>query len=156
MRGEKTITSASTRAIKEDELRSSLDTRSSSSDPDLSLCVAAAMVEKQAENVLIIDLEAISGAQARYFVLGSAQNERQMDAIAEQIQRQSFTKYKEQPWFVEGTSSDHWLLLDYIDVVAHIFLPDKRARYALEELWGDARIISYHLAKQHYSSTNNP
>ena len=70
----------------------------------------------------------------------SGNSARQLDAIADEIDRMVFKTLKENPWHIEGKSNKEWMLLDYITVVAHIFQYDRRSFYTLEKLWGDAKI----------------
>ena len=100
------------------------------------------MTEKQAKDVCILDLRELSQAVVDYFVICSAENEPQIDAITQHIQNKTRTLYNERSWFVEGIASQHWVLLDYVHVVAHVFTSHQRQRYALEELWGDAQMLS--------------
>jgi ribosome-associated protein len=87
-----------------------------------------------------MDLRKVKNAVADFFVLCSGNSDKQLDAIAESIDVEVFKAIKENPWHSEGKNNKEWVLLDYIDVVAHIFRKDKREFYALERLWGDADI----------------
>jgi len=94
------------------------------------------MLDKNATDVLIIDLERLSSI-ATCFVIGTAHSEPQMKAVMEQIV--SDLKLRDtRPWHTEGKGSWRWVLLDYVDVVIHIFREEVRSFYGLERLWGDA------------------
>lgn len=107
---------------------------------ELSKLVVEGMCDKKATDVVVMDLRSVKGAVADFFVVCSANSDTQVDAIADSIDKQVSTKAKENPWHREGRENKEWVLLDYVDVVAHIFRKDKREFFALEDLWGDARI----------------
>lgn len=99
--------------------------------------VVDAALEKKAQDLVIIDMRQVSGV-ADYFVLCSGQSDLQIRAIAEAIEDRIMQHCQERPWHVEGREHLQWVVLDYVDVVVHIFTPEKRAFYGLERLWGDA------------------
>lgn len=101
-----------------------------------SLAVDAAM-DKKAENVSVLDLRGISGV-ADYFVLATGSSDLQIRAIANAIQDEIEDECDERPWHKEGLEHLKWVLLDYVDVVVHIFTREKREHYGLERLWGEA------------------
>ena len=92
--------------------------------------------EMHAEDVIILDLRGISSV-ADFFVIGTGTSDRQMRAIAEEIEEYG-RGVGQRPYGVSGYDSPTWLLLDYVDVVIHLFDPAKRHYYDLELLWGDA------------------
>jgi len=105
--------------------------------------VVKGMQEKKAEGIAVLNLEKIDTAVADFFVICSATNDRQVDAISKSIEDEVHKAIKEWPWHVEGKENKEWVLLDYINVVAHVFNQDKRAFYGLEELWGDAEVTQF-------------
>ncbi|MDB4347114.1 ribosome silencing factor [Bacteroidia bacterium] len=105
--------------------------------------VVKGMQEKKAERIVVLNLENIDTAVADFFVICSATNDRQVDAIAKSIGDEVHKAIKEWPWHIEGKENKEWILLDYINVVAHVFNQDKREFYGLEELWGDAEITHF-------------
>ena len=105
--------------------------------------VVKGMQEKKAEEITVLNLEEVNGSIADFFVICSATNERQVDAIADSVEDEVHKVVKEWPWHVEGKENKEWVLLDYINVVVHIFNKDKREFYGLEELWGDAQITRF-------------
>jgi ribosome-associated protein len=107
---------------------------------ELSKLVVEGMLDKKATDVVVMDLRKVKGAVADFFVVCTGNSDTQVDAIAESIDKQVYTSAKEDPWHREGRENKEWVLLDYVDVVAHIFRKDKRDFFALEELWGDAEI----------------
>ncbi|WMJ75679.1 ribosome silencing factor [Cytophagaceae bacterium ABcell3] len=100
------------------------------------------MKEKKATDITIIDLRSIKNSVADYFILCCGTSDTQVDAIADSIEEEVYKETEQNPWHKEGKINKEWILLDYVDTVAHVFKKDKRDFYALEELWGDAKIIS--------------
>ena len=102
--------------------------------------IVKGMQEKKATDIAILDLKNLKNAVSDYFIICSANSDSQLDAIARSVEEEVYKIAQENPWQSEGRLNKEWILLDYVSVVAHIFLKDKREFYALEELWGDARI----------------
>lgn len=102
--------------------------------------VVRGMQEKKATDIAVIDLRTLPNAVADYFVICSANSDTQLDAIARSVEDEVWKITGQWPWQSEGRTNREWVLLDYVDVVVHVFLRDKRAFYALEDLWGDAPI----------------
>ena len=111
------------------------------SDSDiLAALVVQGMKEKKASDIVLINLKTVKNAVSDYFVICSASSDSQLDAIARSVEEEVQKAIQENPWQTEGRQNREWVLLDYVSVVAHVFLRDKREFYALEELWGDAEI----------------
>ena len=91
---------------------------------------------KQAENVLSIDVRKVSNS-ADYFIICSAETGIQVSAIANAVRKGTPSK----PWHVEGLNNQNWVLLDYVDVVLHVFKTQTREFYSLEKLWADAPTV---------------
>lgn len=108
----------------------------------LSELIVKGMQEKKAADIVVMDLRNVKNAVADFFVLCSGNSDKQLDAIADSIDAEVFKALKENPWHIEGKNNKEWMLLDYIDVVAHVFRKDRREFYALEKLWGDAEIVA--------------
>ncbi len=106
----------------------------------LSEAIVLGMQEKKGFDIVVLDLRKVKNAVADFFVICSGNSDKQLDAISESIDEFVFKKVKENPWHSEGKSNKEWMLLDYINVVAHVFKKEKRNFYALEKLWGDAEI----------------
>lgn len=85
----------------------------------------------------------MNGAVADIFVVCHGDSDKQVEAIARSIEETVYEALKEDPWHKEGLENCEWALLDYINVVAHVFLKDKREFFGLEQLWGDAVITTY-------------
>ncbi|XOV91885.1 MAG: ribosome silencing factor [Bacteroidota bacterium] len=106
----------------------------------LSEFVVQGMLEKKASDVVVLDLRDIKHAVADYFIICSGSSDTQIDAISDSIEDQVFKLSKEWPWKVEGKQNKEWVLIDYVNVVAHVFNKERRSFYGLEELWGDAKV----------------
>jgi ribosome-associated protein len=90
-------------------------------------------IDKKAEGVTLIDLS----APTDYFVICSGNSDRHVRAIADGVVEE-MAKRGIRPWHVEGYSARKWILIDFVDVVVHIFNEETRRFYSLETLWGDA------------------
>ena len=101
---------------------------------------ALAAIDKKALDLTVLDLQGISGI-ADFFLICSARSTTQADTVAEAI-RVSLRAKGVRPRHTEGSAESGWLLLDYGDVVIHVFLEETREFYALERLWGDAPRLS--------------
>lgn len=95
-----------------------------------------ALSEKQAEDILLLDIREVASF-ADYFVLASAGTSRQMDAVIDSVEK-ALAGEKVKPMGREGNSESGWVLLDYGDVILHLFAPEERAYYDLEGLWHTA------------------
>ena len=111
------------------------------SSEKLSEVIVKGMQEKKATDIVVLDLRKLKNAVADYFIVCSGSSDKQLDAITESIDVEVFKTLKENPHSIEGKNNKEWMLLDYFDVVAHVFRKDRRQYYSLEKLWGDADII---------------
>ncbi|NOX97502.1 MAG: ribosome silencing factor [Nitrospirae bacterium] len=100
---------------------------------------ATAAEEKKAENIVILDLRKVA-TFTNYFLICSADSTVQAQAIAQAIQER-LEKSKLSAWHLEGYKEGKWILLDYSDVIIHIFIKETRLFYNLEGLWGDAKVL---------------
>jgi len=101
---------------------------------------ARAMLDKQGFDAALLDLRGLSGF-ADFFVIGSARSTTHADTVAEAV-RVTLRLHGVRPRHTEGSAESGWLLLDYGDVVVHVFLEATRGFYALDRLWGDAPLLS--------------
>ena len=93
-------------------------------------------LEKKARDPMVIDLRQF-GYVCDWYVVAAGDSEPQVRAIAEGIES-GLREIGEKPWHVEGKSEKQWILLDYVDIVVHVFHSRARENYMLERLWGDA------------------
>lgn len=110
----------------------------SSSSAELRDAIVEAILDKKGENVVSLDLTKINDAVTDHFVICDATTTVQVKAIAENIADEVKKRTGERPWHKEGYENLDWVLLDYVDVVVHIFRTEIREFYQLEELWADA------------------
>lgn len=106
----------------------------------LSKYIVKGIQEKKGQDVAILNLKGIGNAIADYFIICSGASDTQVDAISESIEKEVLEGAKEKPWHREGIQNKEWILLDYVNVVVHIFKTNIRSFYGLEDLWGDAEI----------------
>ncbi len=103
-------------------------------------------LEKKAEDVMLLDLRGLSSV-TDYFVICSGSSDVHVKAIADFVQDELLkinVKPKVKPWHVEGADTQRWVLLDFVNVVVHVFRAETREYYALERLWGDAPMEEIH------------
>jgi ribosome-associated protein len=99
--------------------------------------------EKKGINIVSLDLRKTSSAFADFFVICHGGSARQVDALADSVEDEVRKALQEKPAHREGNDEAEWVLLDYINVVVHIFSEEKRNFYQLEELWGDGVITKH-------------
>jgi ribosome-associated protein len=102
---------------------------------DLAELIGRLSLSKRAERVLSIDVRGLT-SMTDFFVICSAETNIQVKAIADTIRKGTTAK----PWHIEGYEKQQWILLDYVDVVVHVFLNSVRDFYLLEKLWADAPV----------------
>ncbi len=105
--------------------------------------IVKGMQEKKGIKIMVLNLEKVNSSIADFFVICHGTNDRQVEAIADSIEVETHKALKEWPWHVEGKENSEWILLDYINVVVHVFKEDTRGFYAIEELWGDAEVTEF-------------
>lgn len=110
---------------------------------DLVKAIVEGMQEKKAVDIVSMDLRPLKASVADVFVICQGNSDKQVEAIASSVEEIVRKKLKDKPWHVEGLSRAEWVLMDYINVVVHIFKEEKRIFYGIEELWGDAEIKRY-------------
>jgi len=99
--------------------------------------IVDAASDKKAEDILVLDLRGLCQF-TDYFVICHGSSSRQALAIADAIEERLFEAGRLKPKHVEGRRVADWILMDFIDVVVHVFVDEKREFYGLERLWGDA------------------
>ena len=111
---------------------------------ELARVICSAALEIKAEELKILDVRILSGF-TDYLVIASGMSGRQVKAISDHLQGVVHKKYGRNPLGVEGEEQATWILIDYGDVVVHLFQTETRAFYRLEELWHDAKRIKFKL-----------
>ena len=95
--------------------------RSAVSSEKLSEAIVKGMQEKKATDIVVLDLRKVKNAVADFFVICSGNSDKQLDAITDSVDQEVYKALKENPWHTEGKNNKEWMLLDYINVVAHVF-----------------------------------
>lgn len=98
------------------------------------------MQEKKAHEIVTLDLTDIENTIASYFIICHAESKTHVQAIADSVMEMAYKLSGQDPDHKEGTENAEWILLDYFDIIVHIFIKEKREYYKLETLWGDANI----------------
>jgi ribosome-associated protein len=102
--------------------------------------IIQAIQEKKGEYIVSLDLRKIHESVADYFIVCQAGNPIQVRAIAEEVEEQVRKHCEEEPYKHEGLHALQWVLIDYVNVVVHIMLPETRKFYKLEEMWSDGNM----------------
>jgi ribosome-associated protein len=101
--------------------------------------IVEGMQENKAKDIVVLDLRGITSAVTDFFVICSGESSTQVEGISNSVTRHTRKELEERPWHQEGKTNSEWILLDYVNVVAHIFYKDARSFYDLEDLWADAK-----------------
>lgn len=113
---------------------------------NISEVIVHGIQEKKGNDIVRLDLRNIHSSVADYFVVTHAESSTQVKAIANSVEEEVFKALGIEPFRKEGLQNAEWILLDYFDVVVHIFKTDKREFYGIEDLWGDAEMKYYQSA----------
>ena len=105
---------------------------------DLAARSADLMLDKKARKVIIMDLRGLTSI-TDFFILGTGESDAQVKAIVDHL-NEKLRSENTKPSHIEGYDKLSWVLIDYVDVVAHVFLPESRDYYRLERLWADAKV----------------
>ena len=95
--------------------------------------------EVKGENINVLDLREVENTVCKYFVVCSGNSNTQVRAISGAVKKLVSKAIQEKPWHVEGLETSEWILMDFVDVVVHIFQKQTRSYYDIESLWGDAK-----------------
>ncbi len=101
--------------------------------------VVEGMRDNKAHNITILDLRGVDGATADYYVIAEGSSNTQVESIAESVVDRVREDLDDRPIHYEGRGNASWILIDYHDVMVHVFLPEQRAFYDLEGLWSDGK-----------------
>ena len=109
-------------------------------NPDILIAkILKAVDDIKAEDIILMDLREIENKSTDYFIICSGNSNTHVSSIAHSVEKEVSKELKEKPWHVEGADVGEWVLLDYVDVVVHVFQKPIRDFYNLEGLWGDAK-----------------
>lgn len=112
------------------------------SSDDLLTLIIKGIEEVKGADIDILDLRGIENTVCDYFVICNGNSNTQVAAIANSIQKVTSKESKEKPWHVEGIENAEWVLIDYVNIVVHVFQKHIREYYNIESLWGDAKITT--------------
>ena len=101
------------------------------------------IVEKKGANIVSLDLRKIPEAVCDFFIICEASNNNQLKAIADSVEEEVKKTCNESPYKHEGRQAQQWILIDYVNIVVHIMLPEPRKFYQLEEMWSDAQAMEH-------------
>lgn len=102
-----------------------------------------AIQEKKGENIVSLDLRKIPEAVADFFIICEASNTTQLRAIGDYVETDVKEKCLETAYKHEGRQAQQWILIDYVNIVVHVMLPEPRKFYQLEEMWSDAPMMEH-------------
>ncbi len=106
-------------------------------------CIADAMLEKKGKGVCSLDLKKIGTAITDYFIVCNADSPTQVNAIADHVEEMMYNQCNRKVTRMQGKENSFWVILDFTNIVVHIFQTEYRLFYRLEELWADAPKINY-------------
>lgn len=112
------------------------------STDDLLTHIIKGIENVKGNDIDILDLRAIENTVCDYFVICNGTSNTQVNAIVQSIQKTVSKTLHDKPWHVEGTDNGEWVLMDYVNIVVHVFQKHVREYYNIESLWGDAKITS--------------
>jgi ribosome-associated protein len=117
-------------------------TKKKVSNDDLIANIIKGIEDVKGNDIDILDLRQIDNTVSDYFIICNGNSNTQVNAIVNSIQKVVSKELKDKPWHVEGSENAEWVLMDYVNVVVHVFQKHIREYYNIEGLWGDAQIIS--------------
>ncbi|WP_224483542.1 ribosome silencing factor [Robertkochia aurantiaca] len=116
--------------------------KANSSADQLITFILKGIEEVKGKDVNILDLRDIENTVCDYFIICNGTSNTQVNAIVNSIQKTVSKELKDKPWHVEGTDNAEWVLIDYVNVVVHVFQKHIREYYDIEGLWGDAKVTA--------------
>ncbi len=97
--------------------------------------------EVKGQNIEILDLREIENTVCDYFIICNGTSNTQVNAIVNSIEKTVSKSLKEKAWHIEGSDNAEWILMDYVNIVVHVFQKHIREYYDIESLWGDAKSV---------------
>ena len=116
--------------------------KTKSSTDQLITYILKGIEEVKGKDINILDLRDIENTVCEYFIICNGTSNTQVNAIVNSIQKIVSRETKDKPWHVEGTENAEWVLMDYVNVVVHVFQKHIREYYDIEGLWGDAKVTT--------------
>lgn len=117
-------------------------TKKNASSDQLIAEIIKGIEQVKGNEITILDLRDIENTVCEYFVICEGNSNTQVNAISGSVQKHVSKNLKDKPWHVEGEGNAEWVLIDYVNVVVHIFQKQVREFYDIESLWGDAKATS--------------
>jgi len=114
-------------------------TKDNTNADQLITTIVGGIEEVKGKDITILDLREIENTVCDYFIVCEGSSNTQVNAIVGSIQKQVSKTLKDKPWHIEGTENAEWVLMDYVNVVVHVFQKHIREYYDIESLWGDAK-----------------
>ncbi len=105
--------------------------------------VVKGILEKKGKDIVSLDLSKLPNAVSNFFIICHGTSKTQVEAIAGSVEDEARNTLQVRPWHKEGSENAEWILIDFADVVVHIFQEEPRMFYKLEDLWADAKIKKY-------------
>ena len=112
--------------------------------------ILSGIEDVKGKEITILDLRDIENTVCDYFIICEGTSNTQVNAIVNSIQKKVSKELKDNPWHVEGSDNAEWVLLDYVNVVVHVFQKQTRQYYDIESLWGDAKTTGCQRCYQHH------
>lgn len=116
-------------------------TKNISSPDELISLIVQGIEDIKGQNISLLDLRNIENTVCDYFIICNGNSNTQVNAIVSSVQKNVSKNIREKPYQIEGVENAEWVLMDYVNVVVHVFQKHKREYYDIENLWGDAKII---------------
>ena len=116
------------------------DTNRAATSEDLADAIIDGIRDQKGQEIVRVDLREMHNSISDYFVICHATSDRQVDAISDSVEKWVRGRLGDRPNTIEGKQNAEWVLMDYVDVVVHVFKEEVRRLYALEDLWADAPI----------------
>ncbi|MBD0830654.1 ribosome silencing factor [Aestuariibaculum sediminum] len=101
--------------------------------------IISGIEDVKGQGISILDLREIENTVCDYFIICEGTSNTQVNAIVNSVQKKVSKELKDNPWHVEGVDNAEWVLIDYVNVVVHVFQKQTRQYYDIESLWGDAK-----------------
>ena len=115
-------------------------TKNISSPDELISLIVQGIEDIKGQNISLLDLRNIENTVCDYFIICNGNSNTQVNAIVSSVQKNVSKNIREKPYQIEGVENAEWILMDYVNVVVHVFQKHKREYYDIDNLWGDAKI----------------